>query len=97
MRSGSLWSSGEGWGIAYGVSNKEVIRYGSKGKVASRYIGPFKVLQRIGDASYKLDLPASMEKIHLDFHVPVLWKFVLDPSEVLKEPEVEISRGSHLC
>ena len=33
-----------------------------------------------------------MEKVHSDFRVPVLWKLVSDPSEVLKEPEVEISR-----
>ncbi|XP_043817392.1 uncharacterized protein LOC122725037, partial [Manihot esculenta] len=67
-----------------------VIRFGKKGKLAPRYIGPFEVLQRVGNVSYKLDLPASMERIHPVFHVSLLRKYVSDPGKVLSEPDVEI-------
>ncbi|XP_043811986.1 uncharacterized protein LOC122723547, partial [Manihot esculenta] len=69
---------------------KGVVRFGKKGKLAPRYIGPFEILQKIGPVSYKLDLPASMERIHPVFHVSMLRKFVSDPEKVLSEPEVEI-------
>ena len=69
---------------------KGVIRFGKKGKLAPRYIGPFEVLQRIGNVSYKLDLPASIERIHLVFHVSILRKFVSNPGKVLSELDVEI-------
>ena len=69
---------------------KGVVRFGKKGKLAPRYIGPFEILQKIGNVSYKLDLPTSLERIHPIFHVSMLRKFVSDPSKVLSEPEVEI-------
>lgn len=51
---------------------KGVICFGKKGKLAPRYIGPFEILQRIGNVSYKLDFSASMERIHPVFHVSML-------------------------
>ena len=69
---------------------KGVVRFGKKGKLAPRYIGPFEILQKIGNVSYKLDLPASMARIHPVFHVSMLRKFVSDPSKVLSEPDVEV-------
>ena len=69
---------------------KGVVRFGKKGKLAPRYIGSFEILQRIGNVSYKLALPASMERIHPVFHVSMLRQYVSDPNQVLSEPEVEI-------
>ncbi|KAI3786449.1 hypothetical protein L1987_40139 [Smallanthus sonchifolius] len=48
---------------------KGVIRFGKKGKLAPRYVGPFKILERIGKVAYKLDLPPSLGNVHLTFHM----------------------------
>ncbi|KAI3450299.1 hypothetical protein Pfo_006964 [Paulownia fortunei] len=61
-----------------------------KGKLSPRYIGPFSVIERIGDVSYRLDLPTSMSQIHNVFHVSMLRKYIANPSHILKNELVEL-------
>nr|GEZ72961.1 putative reverse transcriptase domain-containing protein [Tanacetum cinerariifolium] len=53
---------------------KGVVRFGKRGKLNPRYVGPFKVLERIGDVSYKLELPEELSRVHNTFHVSNLKK-----------------------
>nr|GEZ01384.1 protein kinase, ATP binding site-containing protein [Tanacetum cinerariifolium] len=53
---------------------KGVVRFGKRGKLNPRYVGPFKVLERIGDVAYKLDLPEELNRVHNTFHVSNLKK-----------------------
>nr|GEW04178.1 putative reverse transcriptase domain-containing protein [Tanacetum cinerariifolium] len=48
---------------------KGVVRFGKRGKLNPRYVGPFKVLERVGDVAYKLDLPEKLSRVHNMFHV----------------------------
>nr|GFC35739.1 putative reverse transcriptase domain-containing protein [Tanacetum cinerariifolium] len=53
---------------------KGVVRFGKRGKLNPRYVGPFKVLERIGDVAYKLDLSEELSRVHNTFHVSNLKK-----------------------
>nr|GFC55877.1 putative reverse transcriptase domain-containing protein [Tanacetum cinerariifolium] len=55
-------------------SSQGVVRFGKRGKLNPRYVGPFKVLERIGDVAYKLDLPEELSRVHNTFHVSNLNK-----------------------
>ena len=64
---------------------KGVLRFGKRGKLSSRYIGPYKIVERIGEVAYRLELPSDLDRIHNVFHVSMLHKYVPDPSHVLTE------------
>jgi hypothetical protein len=51
------------------LSMKDAKRFGVKGKLAPRYIGPFPILEKCGTVAYKLDLPPSLARVHDIFHV----------------------------
>ena len=70
---------------------KGVIRFGKKGKLASRYIGPFKIKFRVGELAYRLMLPPELLRIHPVFHVSMLRKYIPDSSHVLQPQAIEIS------
>ena len=70
---------------------KGVMRFGKKGKLSPRYIGPFQILRRIGDRAYKPALPPSMDKVYPVFHISMLRKYLHDESHVLEPQTVNIS------
>ncbi|KAL4295736.1 hypothetical protein GQ457_12G011360 [Hibiscus cannabinus] len=70
---------------------KKVLRFGKKGKLSPRYIGPFEVLEKVGIVAYRLALPPEFDKIHNVFHVSMLKKYRSDPSHVLEPEEVELN------
>nr|GEY64228.1 putative reverse transcriptase domain-containing protein [Tanacetum cinerariifolium] len=53
---------------------KGVVRFGKRGKLNPRYVGPFKVIERVGSVAYKLELPEELSKVHNTFHVSNLKK-----------------------
>ena len=62
---------------------KGVMRFGKKGKLAPRYIGPFEILERIGMVAYRLAFPPDMSQVYPVFHVSMLRKYISDRSPVL--------------
>ena len=48
---------------------KGVIRFGVRGKLSPRFIGPFEITERVGAVAYRLKLPPSLEGVHDVFHV----------------------------
>ncbi|GJW87266.1 putative reverse transcriptase domain-containing protein [Tanacetum coccineum] len=57
---------------------KGVIRFGKRGKLNPRYVGPFKVLEKVGSVAYKLELPEELSRVHNTFHVSNLKKCYAD-------------------
>nr|GEX19860.1 putative reverse transcriptase domain-containing protein [Tanacetum cinerariifolium] len=57
---------------------KGVIRFGKRGKLNPRYIGPFKMLAKVGTVAYQLELPEQLSKVHSTFHVSKLKKCMAD-------------------
>ncbi|GJX48640.1 putative reverse transcriptase domain-containing protein [Tanacetum coccineum] len=57
---------------------KGVVRFGKRGKLNPRYVGPFKVLEKVGAISYNLELPQELSRVHNTFHVSNLKKCYAD-------------------
>ncbi|GJW25540.1 putative reverse transcriptase domain-containing protein [Tanacetum coccineum] len=53
---------------------KGVVRFGKRGKLNPRFVGPFKIIKRVGDVAYKLELPEELSRVHNTFHVSNLKK-----------------------
>ena len=71
---------------------KGVMRFGRKGKLSPRYVGPFQILRRVGKTAYELALPPNMDKVHPVFHVSMLRKYLHEESYVLEPQTIEIGR-----
>ncbi|GKD47030.1 hypothetical protein Tco_1271675 [Tanacetum coccineum] len=62
-----------------------------KRKLNPRYIGPFKILERIGPVAYKLKLPEELNNVHSTFHVSNLKKCLSDESHVIPMKELRLN------
>ncbi|GJR65221.1 putative reverse transcriptase domain-containing protein [Tanacetum coccineum] len=69
---------------------KGVVCFGKRGKLNPRYVGPFKVLEKIGSVAYKLELPQELSRVHNTFHVSNLKKCDSD------EPLAVLLEGLHI-
>ena len=69
---------------------KGVMRFGKKGKLSPRFIGPFEILSRVGEVAYKLALPPILSVVHPVFHVSMLRKYIPDESHMISLDSVEL-------
>ena len=67
-----------------------VRRFGLKGKLSPRYVGPFRILERKGTLAYKLELPNQLSRIHDVFHVSQLRKCLREPSHHLTNWDIPL-------
>ncbi|WMV49885.1 hypothetical protein MTR67_043270 [Solanum verrucosum] len=69
---------------------KGVMRFGKKGKLSPRYIGPYRIAKRIGNVAYELELPQELAAVHPVFHISMLKKCMGDPSLIISTENIEI-------
>ncbi|GKC63882.1 hypothetical protein Tco_1096480 [Tanacetum coccineum] len=74
---------------------KGVIRFGKRGKLSPRYVGPFKIIERIGLVAYRLELPEKLHGIHNMFHVSNLKKCLADENLVIPLEEIQLDDKLH--
>ncbi|GJX01159.1 putative reverse transcriptase domain-containing protein [Tanacetum coccineum] len=74
---------------------KGVVRFGKRGKLNPRYVGPFKVIERVGTVAYKLELPQQLSRVHNTFHVSNLKKCLSDESLVIPLEELRVDDKLH--
>ena len=60
-----------------------VVRFDKRGKLSSRFIGPFEILKRVGTIAYRLALPPSMSGVHKVFQVSMPRRYTPDPAHVV--------------
>ncbi|KAL4021022.1 hypothetical protein IC575_019811 [Cucumis melo] len=72
---------------------KGVLRFERRGKLSTRFFGPFEILERIGSVAYSLALQPSLSTVHDVFHVSTLRKYVPDPSHVVDYEPLEIDEN----
>ena len=72
------------------MPKRGVVRFGKRGKLSPRFIGPFEILEMIGTVAYRLALPPSMSGFHEMFHGSMLWKYIPDPTHVVDWGQIEV-------
>ncbi|XP_052485149.1 uncharacterized protein LOC128040440 [Gossypium raimondii] len=69
---------------------KKVLRFDRKGKLSSRFIGPYEIIKRIRAIVHRLALLPKIDRIHNVFHISMLRRYWSDPSHVISSTEVKI-------
>ncbi|KAK5838846.1 hypothetical protein PVK06_007589 [Gossypium arboreum] len=69
---------------------KKILRFGRKGKLSPRFIGPYRILKRVGPEAYQLELPPELDRIHDVFHVSMLRRYYSDPTHIVPVVEIEV-------
>ncbi|KAF3643286.1 hypothetical protein FXO38_20699 [Capsicum annuum] len=72
---------------------KGVMRFGKRGKLSPRYVGPYQILKKIGKVAYELELPASLGSVHPVFYVSMLKKCIRSPSLKAEKQRDSLSKG----
>ena len=70
--------------------SKGIIRFGKRGKLNPRYVGPYEIIERIGLLAYRLNLPPELARVHNVFHISMLRRYFKDASHILESVPLEI-------
>ena len=69
---------------------RKILRFGQRGKLSPRFIGPYEILERIGPMAYRLVLPPELAKLHDVFHVSMLRRYRSNKSHILPVQEMQV-------
>ena len=72
------------------MPKRGVVRFGKRGKLSPRFIGPFEILERVGIVAYRLTFSPNMSGAHKVFHVSMLRKYTPDPAHVVDWGQIKV-------
>ena len=72
------------------IPKSGVVRFGKRGKLSPRFIGPFEILKRVGAVAYRLALSPNMSGVYEVSHVSMLRRYTPDPAHVVDWGEIEV-------
>ena len=72
------------------IPKRRVVKFGKRGKLSPRFIGPFGILERVGTVVYRLALPPGMLGVHEVFHISMLRKYTPNPAHVVDLGQIEV-------
>ena len=72
------------------MPKRGVVRFGKRGKVSPRFVGPFEILERVGTVAYHLALLPRMSGVHEVFHVSMLQRYTPNPAHAVDWGEIEV-------
>jgi hypothetical protein len=70
-----------------------VTRFGKKGKLSPRFVGPFEITLRVGRLAYRIALPPDLVGMHNVFHISMLRKYIANPNVIMEYEPLEIQEG----
>ncbi|WMV13727.1 hypothetical protein MTR67_007112 [Solanum verrucosum] len=73
------------------LTYEAVMKFGKKGKLSLAYVVPYKILKRVGNVAYQLELPAQLAAVHPVFHISLLKKCVVDPASIVPLESVAVN------
>nr|GFC42124.1 putative reverse transcriptase domain-containing protein [Tanacetum cinerariifolium] len=74
---------------------KGVVRFGKPGKLNPRYIGPFKIIAKVGTVAYLLEIPEQLSKVHSTFYVLNLKKCLVEEPITIPLDEIQVDNKLH--
>ncbi|XP_071687599.1 uncharacterized protein [Rutidosis leptorrhynchoides] len=74
---------------------KSVERFGKRGQLSPRYVGPFEITERVGPVAYRLNLPQELSEIHDTFHVSNLKKCLSGENLIIPLEEIQVDSKLH--
>ena len=74
------------------MPKRGVVKFGKRGKLSPRFIGPFEILKRVGTIAYRLSFRPILSGVHEVFHVSMLRRYTLDPAHVVDWGEIEVDK-----
>ena len=72
------------------MPKRGVVKFGKRGKLSPRFVGPLEILERVGTVTCRLALSPSMSGVHEVFHVSIPRRYTLDPAHVADWGEIEV-------
>ncbi|GJV40665.1 putative reverse transcriptase domain-containing protein [Tanacetum coccineum] len=72
------------------LEKKGVVRFGKKGNLTPRFVGPFEIVEKVGHVVYRLDLPEELNDVYDTFHVSYLKKCLVDPTLQVPLDEIRV-------